>query len=480
MVVRVTLNKHTIEQISIFISVTKWLFISSAIGIVIGASVSLFLKLLEISDNNRDILPFPHYYLLPFALMLTIYLTKKLAPDAEGHGTEKVIEAVHKKSGHIDVAVIPVKLFTTIMTLFAGGSVGKEGPAAQIGAGLASFLSDIVNFSKEDRKKIVICGIGAGFATVFGTPIAAAIFGLEVLVIGLIRYDVLLPSFIAGFSAFFTAQYFGVTYTYFNIHFQQYVSLDLLLIAQVVLAGVFFGIVSDATITMLGVISKQIKNIPRNLYIKAFMGGTFLVVLSFLVGDHYFGLGLGMIENALQSPPYNYSDIPWYSFLLKMLYTSITLGVGGSGGIVTPIFFIGATSGHLFGTLMDNHVAFFAVLGFVSVLAGTTNAPIAATIMAMELFGLEVAHYAAISIVISFFMTGHRSVFSSQILAMKKSDILKIDFGEDVAHAKVGMKDQDVNKMQSIRDRIIEAREERHIGRHKKRSKKTETKPDSL
>lgn len=467
------MKKHTIEQISIFISITKWLFISSAIGIIIGASVSFFLKLLETSDANRDILPFPFYYLLPFALVLTVYVTKKFAPDAEGHGTEKVIEAVHKKSGHIDVAVIPVKLFTTIMTLFAGGSVGKEGPAAQIGAGLASFLSDILSFSEEDRKKLVICGIGAGFATVFGTPIAAAIFGLEVLVIGLIRYDMLLPSFIAGFSAFSTAEYFGVTYNYFNIHFHQYVSLDPLLIAQVVLAGVFFGLISDITITMLGAISKQIKNIPRNIYIKAFMGGTLLVVLSLLVGEQYFGLGLETIDNALQVPPYSYSEIPWYSFLLKMLYTSITLGVGGSGGIVTPIFFIGSTSGHFFGTLMDNHVAFFAALGFVSVLAGTTNAPIAATIMAMELFGLEVAHYAAISVVISFFMTGHRSVFSSQILAMKKSDILKIDFGEDIAHAKIDVNDKDVKKIESIRDRI-EARRQKHTDRHKNRSKKTE------
>ena len=457
------MKKHAIEQISIFLSVAKWLILSSVVGIIIGASVTLFLKTLQFAEQSQTLLPFKYYYLLPFALLLTVWLVKKFAPDAEGHGTEKVIEAVHKKSGKIEISVIPVKLLATVLTVFSGGSVGKEGPGAQIGAGMASFVSDLFHFSKEDRKTLVICGIGAGFASVFGTPIAGAIFGVEVLVIGLIRYDVLLPSFIAGFSAFTTAQFLGIEYTYFDIRFHQHVALDIPLILQVVLAGLFFGLVSDITITMLRRISRTIAKIPFNIYVKAFGGGLLLVGLSFIVGDQYFGLGLETIDNALQPDPYFSENIPWYSFLLKTLFTSITLGVGGSGGIVTPIFYIGATSGHFFGTLMGDHFAFFAALGFISVLAGTTNAPIAATIMAMELFGLEVAHYAAISVVISFLMTGHRSVFSSQILAMKKSDILKIDIGEDISHTKVNVADKELDKIKKIRKRF-----RRNVTKHKK------------
>ncbi len=456
------MKRHTIEQVSIFISVAKWLILSSIIGIIIGASVTLFLKILQLSEQSQILLPFNYYYLLPFALLLTVWVVKKLAPDAEGHGTEKVIEAVHKKSGKIEIAVIPVKLFATVLTVFAGGSVGKEGPGAQIGAGMASMVSDFFRFSKEDRKKLVICGIGAGFASVFGTPIAGAIFGVEVLVIGLIRYDVLLPSFIAGFAAFSTAQYLGIEYTYFDIRFHQHVALDIPLILQVVLAGLFFGLVSDITITMLKRIARTIAKIPFNIYIKAFGGGVVLVGASFIVGDQYFGLGLETIENSLHPDPYFSENIPWYSFIIKTVFTSITLGVGGSGGIVTPIFYIGATSGHWFGTLMGDHIAFFAALGFISVLAGTTNSPIAATIMAMELFGLEVAHYAAISVVISFLMTGHRSVFSSQILAMKKSDMLKIDMGKDIAHTQVNMEDKEISKIKNIRDRLQMKRKKRH------------------
>ena len=464
------MKNHTIEQVSIFLSVTKWLVLSSVVGVIIGASVTLFLKILQFSEANQSLLPFKHYYLLPLALVLTVWLVKKFAPDAHGHGTEKVIEAVHKKSGKIDLAVIPVKLLATVLTIFSGGSVGKEGPGAQIGAGMASFVSDLFHFSEEDRKTLVICGIGAGFASVFGTPIAGAIFGVEVLIVGLIRYDVLLPSFIAGFSAFSTAQYLGIDYTYFNIHFQQQVGLDLPLIMQVVLAGIFFGIISDFTITMLKKVSKVISKVPMNRYFKAFFGGIILILLSLVVGEQYFGLGLNTIDEVLTVHNYSNLDIPWYTFLFKTLFTSITLGIGGSGGIVTPIFYIGATSGHWFGTMIGNdQVAFFAALGFISVLAGTTNSPIAATIMAMELFGIEVAHYAAISVVISFLMTGHRSVFASQILAMKKSDLLKIDMGEDISHTKVSMKDNDVNTFNNIRESIIIKRKKY---KEKKKSKK--------
>ena len=450
------MKNHVIEQLSIFISVTKWLILSSIVGIIIGASVTLFLKILQFSEENQSLLPFKHYYLLPLALLLTVWLVKKFAPDAHGHGTEKVIEAVHKKSGKIELEVIPVKLLATVLTIFSGGSVGKEGPGAQIGAGMASFVSDLFQFSKEDRKTLVICGIGAGFASVFGTPIAGAIFGVEVLIVGLIRYDVLLPSFIAGFAAFSTAQYLGIEYTYFNIYFQQKVGLDFPLIMQVVLAGIFFGLVSDSTITMLKRVSSLIRKIPLNVYYKAFFGGVFLVLLSLVVGDQYFGLGLSTIDELLTPHNYVAIDIPWYTFLFKTLFTSITLGVGGSGGIVTPIFYIGATSGHWFGSIIgSDQIAFFAALGFISVLAGTTNSPIAATIMAMELFGLEVAHYAAISVVISFLMTGHRSVFASQILAMKKSELLKIDIGEDISQTKVKIEDDEIDRLKNIREGLL-------------------------
>jgi len=455
------IRKHITEQTAIFFSVTKWVILSSFVGILIGAIVTLFLKILHIAESSRADLPFNYYYLLPLALFMTVWIVRTFAPHAEGHGTEKVIEAIHKRNGQIDIAVIPVKLFATVLTIFSGGSVGKEGPSAQIGAGAASWLSDILKFSTEDRKKLVICGISAGFAAVFGTPIAGAIFGVEVLIIGVILYDVLLPSFIAGFAAFTTAQFLGVEYTYFDIHFYQSISLDLPLILQVVIAGLFFGFISDIVVTSISLISKVIKKIPLHPYIIAFLGGMLLVILTLIFGEIYLGLGLETIKDTLSHDPYFSKDIPWYAFLLKILFTSITLGAGGSGGIITPIFYIGATSGHLFGELIGNaHIELFAALGFVSVLAGATNTPIAATIMAVELFGLEIAHYAALSAVISFLITGHRSLFPSQILAMKKSEMLEVKVGEEVEKTEVDLEDIEIDKIKDIRERIKKRKEQ--------------------
>jgi len=227
-------NREILEQSTIIASVTKWTLLSGAMGVLIGGVVTLFLNILHFGEHSRDVLPFSYYYLLPFGLMFSIWLTRTFAPDAKGHGTEKVIEAIHKKDAYINVAVIPVKLMTTIITLATGGSAGKEGPGAQIGAGAASWFSELFKFSRQDRKRLVICGISAGFATVFGTPIAGAIFGVEVLVIGVIMYDVLLPSFVAGFAAYTTGQFMGIDYTYYNVRFFQTVDLDVLLILQVV------------------------------------------------------------------------------------------------------------------------------------------------------------------------------------------------------------------------------------------------------
>ncbi|MGM0519731.1 MAG: chloride channel protein, partial [Campylobacterota bacterium] len=324
----------------------------------------------------------------------------------------------------------------------------------QIGAGSASFISQLVKFSARDRKKLVICGISAGFASVFGTPISGAIFGVEVLIVGIMMYDVLLPSFIAGFAAFTTAKLLGINYTYYHMQFSNAVPFDIVLILQVILAGLFFGLISYFLIVTLKHTEIKIKAIKLNIYLKAFIAGSFLVALSFFIGDRYFGLGLDTISTLFYSDPAISEDVPWYSFIAKTIYTAITLGAGGSGGVITPIFYVGATSGNLFGTLIGDNIALFAALGLTSVLAGTTNAPIAATIMAVELFGIEIAHYAAISAIITFLITGHRSVFQSQVLKMKKSDMLDIDYGDNIDKSSVELTEKNKKKMDKFLKKV--------------------------
>jgi H+/Cl- antiporter ClcA len=431
------LNAHMTEQTVMFASVLKWIVLSITIGIIIGYVVAFFLEILHTSFTFRSSTLVPYYFLLPFAMVASLFLVRRFAPNAQGHGTEKVIEAVHQRSGKINAAVIPVKLIATVITLFSGGSVGKEGPGAQIGAGAASLFADIFKFSDNDRKKLVICGISAGFASVFGTPIAGAIFGVEVLFIGAIMYDVLLPSMVSGLTAYMVVKHLGIIHSSYNVYFFPQSGIDEMLFLEVLLAGVFFGLISVMLIGALKLGHKVYTKIDLGPYKKAFYAGVFMVILTLIFGEKYLGLGLNVINDSLTSYSKHATDIAWYDSFMKMLFTSVTLSFGGSGGIVTPIFYIGATSGDLFGTLINGYAPLFAAIGFVSVLSGTANAPIAASIMAVELFGIEVAQYAAISCVIAYLITGHRSVYPSQILAMKKSSALDIQTGNDIEHTVV-------------------------------------------
>jgi H+/Cl- antiporter ClcA len=426
------MRRRLAEETILFISIAKWIFLATVVGTIVGFSTAIFIKILVWSSQFAK--HFDYYYLfLPVAMVVSVMLIKYLAPEARGHGTEKVIEAVHKRSGRINPAVVPIKLIATIITLAAGGSVGKEGPCAQIGAGLSSMLASIFKFSDHDRKKLVICGISAGFAAVFGTPISGAIFGVEVLFAGAILYDVLLPSFIAGVTAFQIGRLLGVTYFYHPLQFIPVFSEAFFL--KVILAGVFFGLCSGFLIeTLKGgeFLASKIK-IPAEA--KAFIGGSIVVILALLVSTQYLGLGLNSIESSLQG-----TKMPWYAFIMKSVYTSITLSFGGSGGIVTPIFFVGAAAGGLFAVILGLDIATFSAIGLVSLLAGAANTPISASIMSVELFGPKLAPYATVACIISFLMTGHRSVYPSQILATRKSDSIDVEIGKEIESVKARYK----------------------------------------
>ncbi|MEW6600589.1 MAG: chloride channel protein [Nitrospirota bacterium] len=418
------MKKKFIEESVLFISIIKWLLLASCIGAIVGFSTTAFLKALDHSLNWTSDYDY-FYLLLPVALLLSTLTIKYLAPGAKGHGTEKVIEAVHKHSGRIKLLVVPVKLVATVITIATGGSAGKEGPCAQIGAGLASAFADLFRFGDRDRKKLVICGISAGFSTVFGTPIAGAIFGVEVLFVGGLLYEVLLPSFVAGIVGYQVSSALGVTYFHEPLNFvPDFTSVYFI---RVCMSGIFFGICSLLFVEILRFFEWLAKRIQMNDLYKAFCGGAVLAVLALIFSTRYLGLGLDTIESALSG-----EKVPVYAFFLKMVFTSITLAFGGSGGIITPIFFVGASSGSAFADIFGLSRNVFAAIGMVCLVAGAANTPISASIMAVELFGPRVAPYAAVACVISFLMTGHRSVYPSQVLSMSKTTSIKVDKGKEM------------------------------------------------
>ncbi|GBE06125.1 MAG TPA: voltage-gated chloride channel [Nitrospirae bacterium] len=418
------MKRTLLEESVLFISIFKWFFLATVVGIFVGSSTAIFLKALEIGTLLTG--QYTYYFImLPAAFFLSSLTIKYLAPEAEGHGTEKVIEAVHKRSGKINPMVVPIKLVATIITISFGGSAGKEGPCAQIGAGISSVISGLLKFNNQDRKKLVICGISAGFATVFGTPIAGAIFGVEVLFVGGLLYDVLFPSFVAGIVGYQAATMLGITYFHQPLQFVPMFSS--LLFVKVCLSGIFFGLCAFVFIQLMKKMEQLKKKLKMWEPYKGLIGGAALVMLVFLFSERFLGLGLDTISSALEG-----RDLNPLIFLGKMLFTSITLSFGGSGGIVTPIFFIGATSGNAFANIFGLDVAMFSAIGMVAVLAGAANTPISASIMAVELFGPAVAPYAAVACVISYLMTGHRSVYPSQVLAVTKSPSIFVEKGVEM------------------------------------------------
>jgi H+/Cl- antiporter ClcA len=303
--------------------------------------------------------------------------------------------------------------------------VGKEGPCAQIGAGIASVLAGLLRFGEHDRRKLVICGISAGFALVFGTPIAGSIFGVEVLFVGGILYEVLLPSFIAGITAYHISSAMGITYFHHPVRVVPVFSEVFFL--KVMAAGLFFGLCSILLIEALkaGALLSSRMRVWEPL--KGAIGGAVLAVLALVFSTRYLGLGLGTVEACLDGQP-----VSWFAFLLKPVFTSVTLSLGGSGGIVTPVFFVGATAGSTFASLLGLDPATFAAMGMIAVLAGSANTPIAASLLGMELFGPAIAPYATVACVISFLMTGHRSVYPSQVLSVRKSESIRVELGREI------------------------------------------------
>ncbi len=416
------------EQAALFASTLKWAVLGMVSGGCVGFGTRFFLWALDVSRRGTERLEFGwfhYYFLLPLALPASAWLIRTFAPTAKGHGTEAVITAVHKNYGRVDPLVAPVKLLATVLTLAFGGSVGKEGPAAQIGAAITSLFADVFKLDHRARRKLVICGISAGFAAVFGTPVSGAIFGIEVLYLGRLDYADLFPSLLAGIVAHLVC---GVNPPVPALQ-ESVVALGApqLILLSIVFGGVF-GLVALALIETMRALGKFLRRFESRPNLVAAAGGLALVGLYSSAGVSYAGLGLATIDSALAGT----AHLVALAFLFKILATAVTLETGGSGGIVTSLFFIGAAAGAALAHVLHLPEGLFAAFGFVAVVAAAANTPIAACIMGIELLRGPLGVYAALCSCTAFLMVGHRSVYASQKLGMSKSENLELKLGGTV------------------------------------------------
>ena len=410
------------EHTALLISTLKWALLGAAAGLCVGLGTRAFLWSLSASGTfvaNLRIGPLPYYFLLPLALPACVWLIRTFAPTAKGHGTEAVIAAVHQRSGKMDWKVAPIKLFATVLTLAFGGSVGKEGPCAQIGAAISSIFADILRLNDEDRRRLVICGIGGGFAAVFGTPVSGALFGIEVLYLGRIEYSVLFPCLVSGIVAHLVC---GVRAPIPVLHESLASFRQTEVVFLAIGFGALFGLAALLLIETMRALEKGLRRFERYPYRVAAAGGVFLALFYRIAGTQYAGLGTDTIEAALSGA----ARFALLAFLLKIIASAVTLETGGSGGIVTVLFFIGATSGASLARVFHLPIGAFAAFGLVAVVAAAANTPIAAAVMGMELLPGDIGVYAALAAGTAFLIVGHRSVYASQKIGLSKSGGLDV------------------------------------------------------
>ncbi|MCF8448770.1 MAG: voltage-gated chloride channel family protein [Taibaiella sp.] len=421
--------QNSFEQLFIARHILKWIAIVTPVSVIVGSIVAFFLWLLDAATKFR----WQHQwllFLLPIAGIGIHFLYKRWGKSADA-GSNLIMDEIHQPQVGVPVRMTPLILITTVITHLFGGSAGREGTAVQIGGSVASLLGKWFRLSKEDVRIILMAGVAAGFGAVFGTPLTGAIFALEFLAIGRIKYDALIPCLMASILADVVCGAWGIHHTEYQILFSgsksftfPFIHFDFLLFAKVAFAGLAFGL----SAYMFSFLSHSIKHYAHRLIktrrwlIPAF-GGSIIILLTLLLNTQdYLGLGVTSIypDGASIVNAFKQGGVTEWSWLWKLLFTAITLGAGFKGGEVTPLFFIGAALGNTIAVITGAPVDLFAGLGFVAVFAGATNTPLACIIMGIELFGTENVLYFAVACFIAYSFSGHSGIYTAQRVAVTK------------------------------------------------------------
>jgi H+/Cl- antiporter ClcA len=381
----------------------QWSVLGALVGACCGGASALFLVFLELVTDYRgahEIL----VWFLPLAGLAIGTLYAKLGRPVKT-GTNLVIDTIHDEGPEIPLRMFPLVLAGTVLTHLFGGSAGREGTAVQMGASLTDFLSHRLKLDRELRRDLIVAGVAGGFGSVFGTPIAGTIFGMEFVVRGRIEYRALVPALVASITGDLVTRRFVAHTTYPT---PPHLSLTPLVCVQWIAFAIAVAVTALVFIELTHFLKKRGEQHVKQLGVRMAIGGAIVVGLWQLLGtSDYLGLGVPMIVRS-------FSDAPSYAFALKLVFTAITLGAGFLGGEVTPLFFIGAALGGTVGPLLGLPRALAAGVGLAAVFAAASNTPLALSIMAVELLGANVLPHVVIVCVVAYALSGKRTIYTSQ------------------------------------------------------------------
>ena len=390
-----------------FLLTFKWILVCVLTGIFSGSASAFFLVALEWVTQFRE----NHTWIIWFLPIggLCIGLMYHYYGQEVVKGNNLLLEEYEKPRKTIPLKMAPLVLIGTLITHLVGGSAGREGTAVQMGGAIADQFKELFKLNNADRKTLIILGISAGFASIFGTPLAGALFALEVLYFSKINFKSIVLSFLVAYVAYFTVEFWQVKHTHYNIPVVPTISF--INLAWIIIVAILFGLAAmlfSRTTHFWGrLFSKTISYPP----LRPFVGGLILAVAIFASGTtKYIGLGIPVIVDSFS----NTSE--WSDFLLKILFTGFTLGAGFKGGEVTPLFFVGATLGSALSLVVPLPIALLAGMGFVAVFSGATHTPIACTVMGMELFGVESGLFIGIACIIAYFVSGSVGIYNAQLV----------------------------------------------------------------
>lgn len=410
---------HSVRQL-------LWLgLLACPVAAAAGSASAFFLWALEAVTRWHWAHP-ASLYALPVAGLLVGLLYHYLGKGAD-KGNNLIIDEIHEPGGGVPLRMAPLVLLGTLATHVCGGSAGREGTAVQMGGGLAGGLARLLRVGGESRRVMLMCGVAAGFGSVFGTPLAGAIFALEVLVIGRIQYEALAPVLLAAVLGDAVCTAWGAHHTMYHLEVAPGAGLRAVfdggLLLKAALAGCVFGLMGRGFAGLTHGLQRGFAKLAPYAPLRPVVGGCVVMALVWLLGTREY-LGLGV-----EAGPAGGTSIlssfepegagPW-DWLGKTVLTAVTLGSGFKGGEVTPLFYIGSTLGHVLGGLLNEPVALFAALGFLAVFAGVSNTPLACTVMGVELFGAHHAVAFAVACFAAYHCSGHRGIYRAQRVGVRK------------------------------------------------------------